>query len=96
MCGLQCSGPTPGRCLMWPFAIHSSTRIVAAPTVAGAILGALISRGTFSFESPVLGAHVAYVSLLERSFLHFIDWGSLSKLASCRGRGCSVQLIQWK
>lgn len=81
---------------MWPFATHSSTHIVAAPTVAGAILGALISCGTLSFENPGLAVHVAYVSLLEKSFLYFIDWGSLNKLASCRGSGCSVQLIQWK
>lgn len=58
------------------------------PTAAGVLLGALISCGTPSFANPGLGVNVAYVSLLEKSFLNFIDWGSLNKSASCRGSGC--------
>lgn len=64
---------------MWPFATSSSARVVAAHSAAGALSGALISCGTLSFKSTGLCVNVAYVSLLEKSFLYFIDWGSLNK-----------------
>lgn len=60
-CGLQCSGLTSARCLRWPFAIGCSAYLVAVPTAVRALVGALISCGTLSFEN--LCVSVAYVSL---------------------------------
>lgn len=78
MCGLWCSGPPSERHLMWPFASCGSARVVTAHSAAGTLPGSLVSYGILSFESTGLCVNVPYVSLLEKSFLYFIDWGLLN------------------